>query len=105
MRRNVTATNIIARDAQEDTELAGVYIPKGTRITVDIMEIHRNNKVWDNPEVFDPERFAPGGEAEKVAKMGMSFLPFSNGQRQCKLISYFINFICNVYVITSKPVN
>ncbi|KAG2222822.1 hypothetical protein INT45_011632 [Circinella minor] len=83
MRRNVTATGVIAREAQEDTELAGVYIPKGTRVTVDIMEIHRNNKVWKDPEIFNPERFAPGGEAEKVAKMGMSFLPFSNGQRQC----------------------
>ncbi|KAI9493596.1 cytochrome P450 [Zychaea mexicana] len=83
MRRNVTATGVVAREATEDTDLGGVYIPKGTRVTVDIMEIQRNVKVWKDPKVFDPERFAPGGEAEKVAKMGMSWLPFSNGARQC----------------------
>lgn len=36
-----------------------------------------------DPETFRPERFEPGGEAEKHAGLGMSWLPFSNGQRQC----------------------
>ncbi|KAI9265011.1 cytochrome P450 [Phascolomyces articulosus] len=107
MRRNVTATNIVAREAQEDTDLSGVFIPKGTRITVDIMEIHKNAKVWKNPEVFDPERFSPHGEAEKVAKMGMSWIPFSNGQRQCIGMNFslaeqrvFLPMLCKKYEIS-----
>ncbi|KAI8140114.1 cytochrome P450 [Fennellomyces sp. T-0311] len=62
MRRNVTATGVIAREATEDTDLSGVFIPKGTLVTVDIMEIQRN---------------------PKVSKKGMSWIPFSNGARQC----------------------
>ncbi|KAI8146548.1 cytochrome P450 [Fennellomyces sp. T-0311] len=71
----------IARVATSDTELAGVFIPKGTRVGLDIYELHRNPQVWKNPDTFDPERFAPGGEAEQIG--GMPWAPFSSGTRQC----------------------
>ncbi|CDS08804.1 hypothetical protein LRAMOSA10165 [Lichtheimia ramosa] len=71
------------REAQEDTELGGKFIPKGTKVNLDIYELQHNPTVWKDPNTFRPERFAPGGEAEELAGSGMSWVPFSNGQRQC----------------------
>ncbi|KAF7723462.1 cytochrome P450-dit2 [Apophysomyces ossiformis] len=76
-------TSLLPRRTAEDVELAGTFVPKGTTLTVDIYALHHNPFVWRNPEKFDPERFAPGGEAEQLAGEGMTWLPFSNGGRQC----------------------
>ncbi|CDH56612.1 cytochrome p450 [Lichtheimia corymbifera JMRC:FSU:9682] len=83
LRMSPPAANVVTRVTCEDTELAGTFIPKGTRGTVDIYNLHHNPTVWKDPETFRPERFELGGEAEKLAGLGMSWLPFSNGQRQC----------------------
>ncbi|KAJ8659175.1 hypothetical protein O0I10_005214 [Lichtheimia ornata] len=74
---------IVSRETTQDTELEGQFIPKGTKTTVDIYELQHNPTVWKDPETFRPERFEPGGEAEELAGSGMSWIPFSNGQRQC----------------------
>ncbi|KAG2225657.1 hypothetical protein INT45_012129 [Circinella minor] len=83
LRLNVVAETIVPRKVTEDTDLGGVLIKKGAQVQLDIMGTHRNPKIWNNPDSFDPERFAPGGEAEKVAKMGNGWVPFSNGARMC----------------------
>ncbi|KAI9251423.1 cytochrome P450 [Phascolomyces articulosus] len=77
------AASMVVRTATKDTELGGVFIPKGTRVSVDIFESHRNHRTWKSPLTFDPERFAPGGEAEKLSKLGTAFLPFSDYARKC----------------------
>jgi cytochrome P450 len=69
------------RLCQQDINLAGHFIPKGTQVAVDIYNLHHNPAVWKDPYVFDPERFAPGGEAD--SKRGIAWVPFSNGSRQC----------------------
>lgn len=74
---------MVSRETTQDTELEGQFIPKGTKTTVDIYELQHNPTVWQDPETFRPERFEPGGEAEQLAGSGMSWIPFSNGQRQC----------------------
>lgn len=61
--------------------LDDTFIPKGTRITVDVSAIQRDPKVWNNPDDFIPERFMEGGEAE--GHEGMTWLPFGGGARQC----------------------
>ncbi|KAI8146538.1 cytochrome P450 [Fennellomyces sp. T-0311] len=81
LRVHPPAVSTVARLATRDTELSGVFIPKGTKVTLDLYELHHNPTVWKNPDVFDPERFAPGGEAEQID--GMPWIPFSNGARQC----------------------
>ncbi|KAI9028827.1 cytochrome P450, partial [Phycomyces nitens] len=83
LRSHSPGLSTFARQATKDTELGGVLIPKGTMVTIDIFSLHRNPNVWNNPEVFDPERFMPGGEAEKQPNSGLSWIPFSTGARQC----------------------
>ncbi|KAG0165498.1 cytochrome P450-dit2 [Apophysomyces sp. BC1015] len=81
MRVTGSTIAIFPRRAQKDIEICGKFIPKGTLVSVDVHGMHNNPHVWHNPEKFDPERFAPGGEAEKKSKM--AWIPFSNGGRQC----------------------
>ncbi|KAI8143289.1 cytochrome P450 [Fennellomyces sp. T-0311] len=80
LRMKGPASTLVPRVAVEDTDLAGVFVPKGTRVNLDVYALHHNPAVWKEPEVFDPERFAPGGEAERA---GLAWLPFGNGSRQC----------------------
>ncbi|KAI8146009.1 cytochrome P-450 cyp509A1, partial [Fennellomyces sp. T-0311] len=80
LRLDGPAITVVLREAAEDTDLSGVFIPKGTRLQLDIYQLHHNPAVWKDPEAFDPERFAPGGEAEHG---GLTWLPFSSGARQC----------------------
>lgn len=74
----------LLRVAAKDTELNGVFIPKGTRLGIDVYETHHNPRFWKDPDVFNPDRFADGGEAsEKSASDGYFWVPFGNGSRQC----------------------
>lgn len=74
---------MVARTAAEDSELDGVFIPKGTKVALDIRDMHNSPRIWKDPETFNPDRFLPGGEADQLAGSGMAWLPFSNGARQC----------------------
>ncbi|MCQ8064057.1 cytochrome P450, partial [Salmonella enterica] len=56
----------------------GRSLPKGISVTISIYGLHHNPKVWPNPQVFDPSRFAPDSERHSHA-----FLPFSGGSRNC----------------------
>ena len=70
---------ITTRVAQKDTELAGRRVKAGRRINIPIYAIHRHRRLWREPDVFDPERFAPG--AAPVDRY--SYLPFGAGPRIC----------------------
>ncbi|XP_068822589.1 cytochrome P450 4A6-like [Capricornis sumatraensis] len=54
----------------------GRSLPAGIKVALSIYGLHHNPKVWPNPEVFDPSRFALGSNQHSHA-----FLPFSGGSR------------------------
>ncbi|ORY96302.1 cytochrome P450 [Syncephalastrum racemosum] len=79
------ATSILVRHLTEEMDIGGTVYPRQTRVVFDIHEMHHNPKYWSDPDVFKPDRFLPGGEAEQLAAKGdsMAWNPFSNGARQC----------------------
>jgi len=87
MRLFPPATGVTPRKTTTDVDLGPYHIPKGSLVGMDIYGIHHNPANWVDPDQFDPERFAEGGENE--VKMGngngasYSWIPFSNGARQC----------------------
>lgn len=63
--------------------LGETFIPKGSTVVIDAISIHRNPKYWKSPDLFNPDRFLPRGEAEKHAGFGLTYVPFGGGSRHC----------------------
>ncbi|KAM6172035.1 cytochrome P450 4A6-like isoform 1-T1 [Erethizon dorsatum] len=69
----------VSRDlSQPVTFPDGCSLPKGITVSLSIYALHHNPKVWPNPEVYDPSRFALDS-----TRHSHSFLPFSGGPRNC----------------------
>jgi len=65
----------------EDTVIGGQYpLAKNYPIQLLILALHRDPKVWENPERFDIDRFLPEREA---AMHPHAYKPFGNGVRAC----------------------
>ena len=63
----------------------GTFIPKGTRIHVGLTALHHDNALYENPEAFDPFRFANMGEEGQGAKHQFAatspeYLSFGHGR-------------------------
>ena len=71
---------MIGRQPREDTTLGPYRVSKHEPIYVAIWCLHRHEKLWEEPNAFDPNRFAP----EKVkARHRCAYLPFGAGPRIC----------------------
>jgi cytochrome P450 len=70
----------IARISKDAMEIGGIKIPARTRIHISLFALHRNVGLWDNPNAFDPDRFA----ADRIkTRSRYAFLPFGAGPRIC----------------------
>ena len=70
----------IGREALEDDEIDGFYIPAGTTIFLSPYIVHRIPELWPDPEKFDPDRFSP----ENVKQHHRyAYHPFGGGPRLC----------------------
>ena len=66
---------------ENETTIGGKYrVTQDQVILVFLPALHRDPKVWVDPERFDPERFAPGN-VEKIPEN--AWKAFGNGQRAC----------------------
>ncbi len=74
------APGLSTRRALADDEVCGVTIRKGTAINVLPWVLHRHRRLWDAPEVFDPDRFSPERSAQRPR---FAYLPFGAGPRVC----------------------
>ena len=70
----------LTRIAKKDMELDGLKLTTGSMIFIPIYAIHRHRRLWDDPDRFDPERFAPGRES---AYSRYQYFPFGVGPRIC----------------------
>jgi len=66
----------------KDSSLNGKSIKKGTQVLFHIWNIHRDERYWNDPEIFKPERWIDenGNFAPNICK---SYLPFLMGKRVC----------------------
>ncbi|KAL7211126.1 hypothetical protein ACSBR2_014080 [Camellia fascicularis] len=47
----------IPRQALSDCHVASYHVPKGTCLIVNLWKLHRDPKIWANPNKFQPKRF------------------------------------------------
>ncbi|KAL6436848.1 hypothetical protein ACFW04_004908 [Cataglyphis niger] len=70
----------VVRHLKEDLKIGEFILPKGADIFLPFIKVHRSEKYWQNPLVFDPDRFLPHNMTNCHQ---YSYLPFSNGPRNC----------------------
>jgi cytochrome P450 len=71
---------VIVRAATRDLVVGGQPIARGTAVYVPVYALHRHAKLWDEPDRFDPDRFAAGAAK---ARHRYAFIPFGAGPRIC----------------------
>lgn len=79
--RKYPPIGIMQRLCTKETVLpTGVRIAKDDAVLIPVYALHRDEKFYPNPEVFEPERFSPEN-AIKIKKY--AYLPFGEGNRIC----------------------
>lgn len=71
---------MVDRMAVADDRVGDIEIPSGSTVIVFVHGAHHAPRYWENPEHFDPERFAKGKEKLRPA---FTHLPFGGGPRGC----------------------
>jgi cytochrome P450 len=78
--RMYTVAPFLPRSSNEADRLGIYHLPANALILVFYHGVHHNPRVWDKPEVFDPERFT----LERMAgQHPFAFIPFSAGPHKC----------------------
>ncbi|XP_060066275.1 cytochrome P450 3A2-like [Ylistrum balloti] len=62
------------------SQIKNITIPAGMAVSVPVYAIHHDPDIWENPDVFNPERFS---STEKASHDPLDFIPFGYGPRQC----------------------
>jgi cytochrome P450 len=68
------------RTPVRDDNVAGEHVPADSIVIVSSYANQRSPRFWEDPEVFDPERFAPG-RREAIAPY--AYFPFGVGPHAC----------------------
>jgi cytochrome P450 len=71
---------VIVRAATRDVVIGAQPIARGTAVYVPVYALHRHAKLWDEPDRFDPDRFAAGAAK---ARHRYQYIPFGAGPRIC----------------------
>lgn len=81
LRMHPPAPLLLPRRAKIDVEVCGYTVPQGTQVLINEWAIGRNPKIWDNANVFSPERFL--GSDINVKGRNFKLTPFGSGRRIC----------------------
>lgn len=71
---------MMVRETTCPETLRGRDAPKGSQIVLSPWHLHRHERLWDNPDGFDPSRW--GTENGKACQRD-AYIPFSAGPRVC----------------------
>ncbi|KAL3840447.1 hypothetical protein ACJIZ3_025038 [Penstemon smallii] len=70
---------LVPRESSNDCTIEGFDVPSKTMLLVNAWSIHRDPKLWDDPESFKPERY--DGLEDEAYKLKL--IPFGLGRRRC----------------------
>ncbi|CAB3398648.1 unnamed protein product [Caenorhabditis bovis] len=102
---NVVPLNLLHMTTK-DTVINGYSIPKGTGVVAQISTAMLDERVFKNPDAFNPDRFIANGKLRKIDEL----VPFSVGKRQClgegmarmELFLFVANFLNRYHIRPTK---
>lgn len=68
---------LMSRSVANDMDLGGYPLKAGQPVLIAAYAMHRHRLFWDQPDEFDPLRFAPGAPPPDA------YMPFGTGPRMC----------------------
>ncbi|WP_226780673.1 cytochrome P450 [Oceaniglobus trochenteri] len=71
---------MMVRETAQPEDLRGRSAERGAQIVLSPWHLHRHTRLWDNPDGFDPDRFATENGRNCLRN---AFIPFSSGPRVC----------------------
>ena len=80
--RHLTIAPLFPHKTMCETTLSGYKIPKDTMVLLNIWAIHHDEREWENPMEFDPNRFLDS-EGNFTGTTKLSHIPFGLGRRIC----------------------
>ncbi|XP_044463354.1 premnaspirodiene oxygenase-like [Mangifera indica] len=86
LRLHPPAPLLIPRECREQCVINGVDIPIKTRVIVNVWAIGRDPGYWNEPEIFNPERFL--NHSIDYRGTNFEYIPFGAGRRKCPGISF-----------------
>lgn len=103
-----TTANFSAHYPDQDIMVDGYCVPAGTPIIHALGVAMHNNTIWENPDKFNPDRFAHGSTH---AKRGHEYRPFGvSNIRRCPanqftymMVSVYVTIILNCFIL--RPVD
>ncbi|KAK8606803.1 hypothetical protein V6N13_052560 [Hibiscus sabdariffa] len=82
------------RAAMEDCILSNGYrVTPGTRLLLNAWQIHHDERVWSNPNEFQPERFLTSHKDLDLKGQNFELIPFGAGRRACSGVSLALQVI------------
>jgi cytochrome P450 len=80
LRHRPPAIGIFSREVSEPVEIGGYLLPKGALVHAMSYNVHHDERWFDSPETFDPDRFSP----ERIDRIPPNaYFPFGIGPRIC----------------------
>jgi cytochrome P450 len=70
----------LSRRAVGPDRIGTLIIPKGALVVISPYVVHRHKRLWNEPELFRPDRFMPGAR-DSIDRF--QFIPFGAGPRIC----------------------
>ncbi|KAF5454801.1 hypothetical protein F2P56_024439 [Juglans regia] len=74
---------VLIRRSLVDDVLGKYPIKRGEDIFISVWNLHRSPKLWDEADMFKPERWPLDGPNPNETNQNFSYLPFGGGPRKC----------------------
>ncbi|KAI4859953.1 putative cytochrome P450 [Hypoxylon rubiginosum] len=86
--RHHTTSYQPARTARTDLVLPnGMRLPAGAVVIAEVHHLHHNDRVWENPTRFDPDRW----DTDRVRDRHRgAYIPFAMGPRMCVAMNFVV---------------
>ncbi|XP_077231421.1 xanthotoxin 5-hydroxylase CYP82C2-like [Tasmannia lanceolata] len=84
---------ILTHEANEECQVGGLHVPRGTQVIVNVWKLQRDPRVWLDPLEFKPERFVTSHVDVDVRGQHFECIPFGSGRRACPGISFSLQFM------------